>query len=88
MTEGTSKGLEAVASIGDEILHDGLKAGYGPTLGVDSVRKLVDAVVRFQETSLQEIETLRAQATRDSAEISAYVEQGKQRFAALVQESH
>lgn len=88
MTEGTSKGLEAVASIGDEILHDGLKAGYGPTLGVDSVRKLVDAVVRFQETSLQEIETLRAQATRDSVEISAYVEQGKQRFAALVQESH
>lgn len=88
MTEGTSKGLEAVASIGDEILHDGLKAGYGPTLGVDSVRKLVDAVVRFQETSLQEIESLRAQATRDSAEISAYVEQGKQRFAALVQESH
>lgn len=88
MTEGTSKGLEAVASIGDEILHDGLNAGYGPTLGVDSVRKLVDAVVRFQETSLQEIETLRAQATRDSAEISAYVEQGKQRFAALVQESH
>lgn len=88
MTEGTSKGLEAVASIGDEILHDGLKAGYGPTLGVDSVRKLVDAVVRFQESSLQEIEALRAQATRDSAEISAYVEQGKQRFAALVQESH
>lgn len=85
MTEGTSKGLEAVANIGDEVLHEGLKAGYGATIGVDSVRKLVDAVVRFQETSLQEIEQLRSQATRDSAEIAEYVEQGKQRFAALLQ---
>ncbi|MNK16226.1 hypothetical protein D3C87_343870 [compost metagenome] len=85
MTEGTSKGLEAVATIGDDILHEGLKAGYGATIGVESVRKLVDAVVRFQETSLQEIEQLRAQATRDAAEIATYVEQGKQRFAALLQ---
>ncbi|MNS90293.1 hypothetical protein D3C72_1243430 [compost metagenome] len=62
-----------------------MKAGYGATIGVESVRKLVDAVVRFQETSLQEIEQLRAQATRDAAEIATYVEQGKQRFAALLQ---
>ncbi|MEG2806022.1 cell surface protein [Stenotrophomonas sp.] len=85
MTEGTSRGIEAVATIGDEVLRDGLKAGYGSTIGVESVRKLVDAVVSFQETSLQEIELLRAQATRDAAEIAAYVEQGKQRFAALLQ---
>ena len=81
----SAKGLEAVANIGDDVLHEGLKAGYGATIGVDSVRKLVDAVVRFQETSLQEIEQLRGQATRDSAEIAEYVEQGKQRFAALLQ---
>ncbi len=74
-----------MANIGDDVLHEGLKAGYGATIGVDSVRKLVDAVVHFQETSLQEIEQLRGQATRDSAEIAEYVEQGKQRFAALLQ---
>lgn len=85
MTEGTSRGIEAVATIGDEVLRDGLKAGYGSTIGVESVRRLVDAVVSFQETSLQEIELLRTQATRDAAEIAAYVEQGKQRFAALLQ---
>ena len=48
-----------MANIGDDVLHEGLKAGYGATIGVDSVRKLVDAVVRFQETSLREIEQLR-----------------------------
>lgn len=83
MVQGTSKGLEAVADVGDGLLHDGLKAGYGGTIGVESVKKLVDAVVRFQETSLAEIEELRTQATRDANEISAYVEQGKKRFAAL-----
>lgn len=84
MVEGASKGLETVAELGDGLLQEGLKAGYGGTIGVDSVKKLVDAVVRFQETSLGEIEELRSQATRDANEISAYVEQGKKRFAALL----
>lgn len=84
MVEGTNKGLETVAEVGDGLLREGLKAGYGGTIGVESVRKLVDAVVRFQETSIGEIEDLRAQATRDADEIAAYVEQGKKRFAALI----
>ena len=84
MVDGVNKGLESVAEIGDGVLHEGLKAGYGSTIGVESVRKLVDAVVRFQETSLTEIEELRAQATRDAAEISNVVEQGKKRVASLL----
>jgi len=84
MTDGTNKGLEALADVGDGILRDGLKAGYGGTVGVESVKKLVDAVVRFQETSLTDIEDLREQAMNDAREISAYVEQGKRRYAQLV----
>lgn len=84
MVDGISKGVEAVADIGDGLLGEGLKAGYGGTIGVESVAKLVEAVVRFQETSLREIADLRAQATRDTAEITEYVEKGKQRFAGLV----
>lgn len=85
MTDGISKGLESVAEVGDEVLNKGLKAGYGATLRVESVKKLVDAVVGFQESSLKAIEELRDQATKDAAEISAYVEDGKKRYAALVQ---
>lgn len=84
MVDGVNKGLESVAEIGDGVLHDGLKAGYGSTIGVEAVRKLVDAVVRFQETSITEIEELRAQATRDAAEISNVVEQGKKRVSSLL----
>lgn len=84
MVDGVNQGLESVADIGDGVLHEGLKAGYGATIGVDAVRKLVDAVVRFQETSIGEIEELRAQATRDAAEISHVVEQGKRRVSALL----
>jgi len=84
MVDGTNRGLEAVADLGDVVLKEGLRAGYGSTVGIDSVRRLVDAVVRFQEGSQADIAAYREQATRDANEIAQYVEQGKQRFAALV----
>ena len=85
MVEGTNRSLDAVAEIGDVVLKDGLRAGYGSTLNVESVRKLIDAVVRFQEASIAEIADLRQQATLSATEISQYVEQGKKRYATLVQ---
>ena len=84
MTEGVSKGLEAIAETGDELLKKGLEAGYGSTIRVDAVKKLVDSVVNFQTESLKLIEDHRAQATKDAAEIAGYVEEGKRKFAALV----
>lgn len=85
MTDGISKGLESISEVGDDLLKKGLKAGYGSTIRAESVKKLVDAVVNFQESSIREIEDLRLQATKDAVEISDYVEQGKKRFAALMQ---
>lgn len=84
MQDGMNKSIEAVADVGDQLLKDGLEAGYGSTISVDAVRKLVDSVVNFQQTVGTDIEDLRENATRDAADISAYVEQGKRRYAALV----
>ena len=85
MQEGMNKSIEAVTEVGDQLLKEGLEAGYGGTISVDAVRKLVDSVVNFQETVGTDIEDLRENATRDAADISAYVEQGKRRYSALVE---
>ncbi|NKF22790.1 cell surface protein [Solimonas marina] len=82
LSGGISRGVESVADLGDETLRTGLRAGYGPTLRADAVKKLVDAVVGFQDGALQLIDELRTQATRDAAEIADYVEDGKRRYAA------
>ncbi|HEX4911635.1 MAG TPA: merozoite surface protein 3b, partial [Permianibacter sp.] len=60
MKDGVNKGLESIADLGTEIQIEGLKAGYGPGLAVDSVRKLVDAVVDFQARSFETIKEMRA----------------------------
>ena len=59
-----------------------MKAGYGPTIRADAVKKLVDSVVNFQEKSRTIINEMREQATKNSAEIRDAVEDGKRRLAA------
>ena len=61
-----------------------MKAGYGPTIRADAVKKLVDSVVTFQERVAQIIEEMRKLATQNSAEIRDAVEDGKRRIARLV----
>ena len=56
---------------------------YGPTLRAESVAKLVDAVVSFQEKSVQIIDEMRDLSTANEREIQAAVEDGKQRLVAL-----
>ena len=84
MKDGISKSLEDLADIGGKVQEEAIKAGYGPTIRADSVKKLVDSVIRFQENSLNIIKEMRIMSTRNSAEISDAVEQGKQRLARLV----
>ena len=50
---------------------------------LESVKKLVDAVVDFQERSHQIIDEMRELATRNAAEVTASTEAGKQRLVAL-----
>jgi hypothetical protein len=88
MKEGMSKSLETLSEIGDRVGDAALKAGYGPTIRADAVRKLVDSVVAYQDRSRAIIAEMRAQATKNSAEIRDAVEDGKRRMAALAAEGN
>jgi hypothetical protein len=83
MKAGVSKGLEALAGTGDKILEQGVRTGYGATTKAESVRKLVDSLVSFQERQTAIIAEERDLSTRNSAEIREAVEAGRRRFAAL-----
>ena len=84
MKEGVSQSLEVLADIGGKIQEEAVKAGYGPTIRADAVKKLVDSVVNFQERSTEIIAEMRDLSTKNSAEIRDAVEDGKRRIAKLV----
>lgn len=85
MKEGVSRSLEDLADIGGKVQEAALKAGYGPTIRADAVKKLVASVVNYQERSREIIDEMRSLSTRNAAEIREAVETGKQRLARLVQ---
>jgi chromosome segregation ATPase len=84
MKEGVSKSLETLSEIGDKVQEEALRAGYGPTIRADAVKKLVESVVNYQERAQSIIEEMRKAATQNSAEIRDSVEDGKRRIAKLV----
>ncbi len=83
MKKGVSDSLETLSEIGDAVQEEALKAGYGPTVKAESVKKLVDSVVNFQIRSREIIDEMRTLATRNSQEIQEAVEDGKRRLARL-----
>jgi len=88
MKEGMSKSLETLSEIGDKVQEEAVRAGYGPTVRADAVKKLVDSVVNFQEKSRTIINEMRVASTRNSAEIRDAVEDGKRRLATLAAEGN
>lgn len=87
MKEGVSTSLEVLADIGGKVQEAALKAGYGPTIRADAVKKLVDSVVAFQERSGEIVEEMRTLSTKNSEEIRTAVEDGKRRLARLAQQA-
>jgi hypothetical protein len=85
MKEGIGKSMEDLAEIGGKVQEAAIKAGYGPTVAADSVKKLVKAVVDYQENSTRIISEMRTLSTRNAEEIREAVEDGKQRLAHLVE---
>lgn len=88
MKEGVSSSLEVLAEIGGKVQEEALKAGYGPTIRADAVRKLVDSVVNFQTRSVEIIAEMRELATKNSEEIRQAVEDGKKRISRLAAEGN
>lgn len=83
MQEGISKSLESIAEIGTVATEAAIRKGYGPGIRADAVRKLVDSVVSFQESSIKTIAEMRELSTRNAKEIRDHVEEGKERIARL-----
>ena len=85
MKEGVNKSLETLAEVGDKVQEDALRAGYGPTIKAESVKKLLDSVINFQEKSRSLIAEMRELSTRNEQEISRAVEDGKRRMVQLTE---
>jgi hypothetical protein len=85
MKEGVSRSLEDLADIGGKVQEAALRAGYGPTIRAEAVKKLVDSVINYQVRSREIIAEMRDLSTKNAVEIRDAVESGKQRLAKLVQ---
>jgi hypothetical protein len=86
MKAGVNQSLEVLADIGGKVQEDAIRAGYGPTIRAEAVKRLVDSVVSYQERSREIIEEMRREATANSQEISRAVEEAKRRLARLARE--
>jgi hypothetical protein len=86
MKEGVSRSLEDLADIGGQVQEAAVKAGYGPTIRADAVKKLVDSVVTWQTKSREIIEEMRVQSTANAEEIRVAVEDGKRNLARLAEQ--
>jgi len=86
MKEGVSRSLEDLAEIGGKVQEAAVKAGYGPTIRADAVKKLVDSVVTWQTRSREIIEEMRKQSTANAEEIRTAVEEGKRNLARLAEQ--
>ena len=86
MKEGVSRSLEDLADIGGKVQEAAVRAGYGPTVRADSVKKLVDSVVTWQTKSYEIIEEMRKASTENAKEIRDAVEDGKRKLARLADE--
>jgi hypothetical protein len=86
MKEGMSQSLEDLADIGGKVQEAAVRAGYGPTIRAESVKKLVDSVVAWQTKSHAIIEEMRKLATDNADEIRTAVEDGKRQLARLAEE--
>lgn len=84
MKAGVNKGLEDVAELGTALERAALKAGYGSTYNPQSVQRLVDAVVSYQEESRHMIKQLREESAQNTQEIARIVNDGKKRAAEAV----
>jgi uncharacterized protein YaaN involved in tellurite resistance len=86
MKEGVNQSLDVLAEIGGKVQEEAIRAGYGPTIRAEAVKRLVDSVVAYQERSREIIDEMRREATANSQEISRSVEDAKRRLARLARE--
>lgn len=84
MKDGVSKSLEDLAEIGGKVQEAAVRAGYGPTIRAESVKRLVESVVNFQLRTADIIDEMRVLSTKNAEEIRDSVEDGKKRLATII----
>jgi hypothetical protein len=86
MKAGVSQSLDVLADIGGKVQEAAVRAGYGPTVRAESVKRLVDSVVNWQSKSHEIIEEMRKASTENAKEIRDAVEDGKRKLARLAEQ--
>lgn len=87
MKEGIDRSLDTLSEVGAQVQEDAIRAGYGPTVQAESVKRLVDSVINFQERSHEIIAEMRELSTTNAKEIREAVEDGKRRMAKLARQA-
>lgn len=85
MKAGANAAIEDLATLGNTQLERSVKAGYGATISAESVAKLADSIVSYQENLSQLVGQLRTDATENANEIARINENTKARFVAISQ---
>ena len=86
MKQGMNESIETLADVGDDVLMEGTRAGYGPSLRAESVEKLVDAIADYQQRTYETTREMRQLASENADEIARLVEAGKARYSRLLHE--
>ncbi len=86
MKDGVNQSLEVLADIGGKVQEAAIRAGYGPTIRAESVKRLVDSVLNYQQRSHEIIAEMRRSATENSDEIRRTVEDGRRQMARLARD--
>jgi len=79
------KGLEHLSQWGGDVNKKVIEAGYGVMIHAEPIKNAVDAVIKERLESLQLIDKCRQDSTRNAAEVSQIVEEGKQRYQKAVE---
>lgn len=82
--KGTEDALNALADVGTQVQEQALREGYGPTINVTAVKRLMDSVIDYQQRSHQIIQEMRNIASGNAEEVSRVVDEGKAQLVALI----
>lgn len=84
LKNGINEALGDLATTGTTVMEAGLRSGYGPTISAEAVKKVVDAIIDFQERSYAIKDEMRAQAAKNEQEMRVVMEDGRQRLTKLL----
>lgn len=84
MSDGINDMLTDLSNQGSKNLKEALSVGYGPMVRADSLRKFIDSVVEYQESSIQLVAEARRLSTDEANKIAQISEEGKRRYIAAV----